>query len=80
VAGAFRGHLVRQIIAQSDAHRTFLGRERGPYIELPFPAADPLTVFLSPFSVMAWLIILRMSGSRSLTVPRATLSQYHSAH
>jgi hypothetical protein len=29
-----------RFIVQSDAHRTLLGGEGGPYIELPFPAAD----------------------------------------
>src|SRR5271165_4104510 len=39
----------------------------------------PLTVFLSPLSLRAWPTMVYISGSRSRTVPRAMLSQYHAA-
>src|SRR5208282_6005663 len=40
MSAVFRGHLVRQVVVQADAHRTVLGKDGGPYGELPFLAAN----------------------------------------
>ena len=80
VAAAFRGISYGRL-SSSPMHTEPFWEERADLISnFHSRQRTPLTIFLSPFSVMAWLIILRISGSRSLTVPRATLSQYHSAH
>src|SRR4029077_10868394 len=50
IVAAFHGHLVRQMIVQADAYRTFLRRDDGPLVGLPCPAADAVDgLLVAPF-------------------------------